>query len=153
MICSCKDSDKSTMKNSLNSNGLDDTVKNGKIIESIQSDQIDSLTNNSSTKIFIHIMPSSNWIDSMQIINGEDGWNTVVDDNQYYIDLAKKYLTPKGYSEIDEPSEKIWKLEGKNGIIKKIDSDTIKNKWGLIIFDGINNPYFYNGTEPDEDLE
>ena len=82
MICSCKDSDKSTMKNSLNSNGLDDTVKNGKIIESIQSDQIDSLTNNSSTKIFIHIMPSSNWIDSLQIIHGEDGWHTVVDDNQ-----------------------------------------------------------------------
>ena len=141
------------MVNSLNSNGLDDTIKNGMIIESIQSDQINTLTKNSSTKIFIHIMPSSHWIDSMQIINGEDGWNTVVDDNQYYIDLAKKYLTTKGYSEIDEPSGKIWKLEGQKGIIKKIDSDTIKNKWGLIIFNGIDNPYFYNGTEPDEDLE
>lgn len=104
-------------------------------------------------KIFISIIPSVQWIDSMQKLNGEDGWNEVVQDNVYYEELSKSFLISKGFKEIESPSERIWKLVGDRGIVKNINSDTLKDKWGLIIFDGIHDPIFYEGVQPEVDLK
>lgn len=108
---------------------------------------------NVDSKGFISIYPSKEWIDSMQAILGEDGWNEVVFDNQHFIHEAQTYLKSKGYVEMEQPEGKLWKIKRPNCIVKTIDSDTLVYKWGTLIFNWHEDPVFYEGTEPDEDLK
>jgi hypothetical protein len=108
---------------------------------------------NAQPKVYISILPGDKWIDSMQQINGEEGWNEVVADNEYYRNQTETYLKSKGYIEIDEPKDKIWSIKRPNFLVKTIHSDTLADKWGVIIFNGNNDPVFYDGMEPEIDLD
>jgi len=104
-------------------------------------------------KAFISILPSGKWLDSMQSIYAEDDWNEVVFDNEHYRNQTEVYLKSKGYIEVRAPEDRIWKIKRPNGLLKMINSDTLSDKWGVIIFNENNDPIYYDGTEPDDDLK
>jgi hypothetical protein len=108
---------------------------------------------NIESKAYMSILPGDKWIDSMQQINGEEGWNEVVADNEHYRNQTEIYLTSKGYIEIAKPNGKMWYFIRPNNFLKTIDSDTLTNKLGTIIFNRNNDPVFYDGTEPEIDLD
>lgn len=107
----------------------------------------------SEPKVFISIYPGAKWIDSMQVLQGEEDWNEVVFDNQHFIHEAQTYLESKGYVEIEQPEGRIWKIKRPNCIVKTIDSDTLADKWGTLIFNWHEDPVFYSGTEPATELK
>lgn len=105
-----------------------------------------------SRNVFISVLPSDKWIDSMQNINSEDDWNEVVFDNEHYTHQTKVYLKAKGYSEMHRPKEGIWVIKRPNCHANVINFDTLANKWGVVIFSEDAEPIFYDGTEPEVDL-
>lgn len=89
----------------------------------------------------------------MQQLNGEDGWDEVVSDNEHYRNQTEVYLKSKGYSEIHGYKEGIWAIKRPGCHTNIINFDTLADKWGVVIFSGDREPIFYNGTEPEIDLE
>lgn len=102
--------------------------------------------------VFISILPSDEWIDSMQSIYSEDDWNKVVFDNEHYRNQTEEYLKSKGYVEMHRPKEGLWVIKRPNCHTNVINIDTLADKCGVIIFNGDNEPIFYNGTAPELDL-
>jgi hypothetical protein len=113
-----------------------------------------SITSDTSTfttidrTIALMIYPDSLWASEQQKINGEDGWNEIVADNEYYHSLAIDTLEKLGI--------KVQFINTKKHLIKFtkldksefcIDQNKMKDKWGLILFNMKTNPVFWNSTD------
>jgi len=107
----------------------------------------------SSDKIFIDIMPSEYYLDSIRKNLSEDEWDEIVFDNEYYKSLTSELLIKNDYKFIEKPAKDKWKFSLKNGTIQIVLSKNLENKWGYFIFNGIDSAFYYDGTYPVEDLK
>jgi len=96
----------------------------------------------------ITIIPDTNWVNEQQKSMSEDDWNTIVDDHQYYESLAEDTLKSYGidvlYKDANRRFIKFRKENNQNFII---DRQKMRDSWGLILFNGIDNPVLWGSTD------
>ncbi len=101
----------------------------------------------------ISVIPDTSWINKQQVEMGDD-WNEVVSDNQYYDQLAIDTLEKLDIPTFFAPREKRFinfvKADKSNYII---DLTKMKDAWGLILFNGIDNPVLWSNTDIESELK
>lgn len=114
---------------------------------------INNDTTFSSEKIYISILPSDDYLDSIQNVIQENEWNEIVSDNEYYRYLTEQYLESNGYTNVNKPNCRFWKFQLKNKKLQIFDSNTLQNDWGVLIYNSKDSVFFYDGTMPEIELE
>ncbi|MBD0403034.1 hypothetical protein [Flammeovirga sp. EKP202] len=105
-------------------------------------------------KCALDIFPSSKWIKTEQERMEEDDWMTVVDDNIYYIDLARQVLLKNKISHENLSRKKRYvKFMKEDEIVSIIDLEKMDNAWGIILYNGHDTPFLWSGTEIEEDIK
>ena len=107
----------------------------------------------SKEKLFITIFPSDNYLDSIQKIVPEDEWAEVASDNEFYRNAAEEYLVKKAYKSIKRPSTRFGYFKLIDGKRQVIDTLSIRESWGNLIFNGKDSPFIFEGTIPEIELE
>lgn len=93
----------------------------------------------------IAVIPDTSWINEQQRNMSEDEWNTIVDDHQYYQSLAEDTLEANGIKVVYRFNERRYiKFVKRNGRTFTIDRTKKKDLWGLILFNGIDDPVLCN---------
>ena len=101
----------------------------------------------------ISIIPDTSWINKQQNEMGED-WNEVVSDNQYYEYLAKDTLEKLDIPTFFASREKRFlKFIKSDNSSFTIDLAKMEDAWGLILYNGIDNPVLWSSTDIDAELE
>ncbi len=101
----------------------------------------------------ISVIPDTSWINKQQQEMGDD-WNEVVSDNQYYEQLAIDTLEKLDIPNFFAPREKRFinfvKTDNSSFMI---DLTKMKDAWGLILFNGTDNPVLWSSTDIDDELK
>lgn len=101
----------------------------------------------------ISVIPDTSWINKQQREMGDD-WNEVVSDNQYYeqiaIDTLEKLDIPTFFAAREKRFVNFTKKDKSSFMI---DLTKMKDAWGLILFNGIDNPVLWSSTEIDDELK
>ncbi|WP_321322525.1 hypothetical protein [Labilibaculum sp.] len=101
----------------------------------------------------ISVIPDTSWINKQQIEMGDD-WNEVVSDNQYYDQLAIDTLEKLDIPTFFAPREKRFiNFVKTDKSSYMIDLTKMKDAWGLILFNGIDNPVLWSNTDIDSELK
>jgi hypothetical protein len=102
----------------------------------------------------VSVIPDTTWINKQQKLMPEDDWNTIVSDNQYYQQIATDTLEKIGIPTIFAPRDKRYiKFLKNNGNECNIDLYKLIDAWGLILFNGIDNPVLWSSTEIDKEIK
>ncbi|WP_209405412.1 hypothetical protein [Pseudozobellia sp. WGM2] len=101
----------------------------------------------------ISVIPDTSWINKKQLEMG-DNWDEVVSDNQYYeqvaIDTLEKLDIPTFYAPREKRYIRLIKADESDFTI---DLTKMEKAWGLILFNGNDNPVLWSGTEIDAELK
>jgi len=101
----------------------------------------------------ISVIPDTLWINQQQREMGDD-WNEIVSDNQYYqqlaIDTLEKQDIPTFFAAREKRFVNFIKEDNSNFMI---DLTKMKDAWGLILFNGIDNPVLWSSTDIDDELK
>jgi len=101
----------------------------------------------------VSVLPDTLWINKMQKEIGED-WREIASDNNYYNHLAKDTLKkldiPTFYARRDKRFIRFVKADNSNFII---DLSKMKDAWGLILFNKMDNPVFWSSTDIDSEIK
>jgi len=101
----------------------------------------------------VSVIPDPSWINQQQKEMG-DNWNEVVSDNQYYEYLAKDTLEkldiPTSFASREKRFIRFVKADKSDFTI---DLTKMKDAWGLILFNGNDNPVLWSSTDIDEELK
>jgi hypothetical protein len=101
----------------------------------------------------VSIMPDTTWINQQQLKMG-DNWDEIVSDNLYYEHLAiealKKNEIPTFYNLREKRYIRFIKIDNSSVLI---DLTKMKDGWGLILFNGDDNPVLWSDTDIDEELK
>ncbi|MXV52409.1 hypothetical protein GS399_15650 [Pedobacter sp. HMF7647] len=119
----------------------------------IPDQKISSADTFQNEKIFLPILPSAKYLDSIQRITPEDEWSEIVSDNEYYRNQTQEYLNKQGYKEIKIPLKRFWYFKLKNGKLQTIDTIDLANRWGSLIYNGKDSAIVFEGTIPEEELK
>lgn len=84
------------------------------------------------------IEPDDKTIDHLKKINSEDDYNTIVDDNEFYISESTTFLDSVKLKEIQKYSKGSVVFKTAAGGIYSLKLDSIP--WGVILFNGNNKP-------------
>lgn len=104
--------------------------------------------------IAIIILPDSTWSNEQQKEIGEEGWNEIVADHDYYQYEATSTLEEKGIKvKFYDSNKQYYKFIKKDKSIYCIDKTKMKDKWGLILFNIDKDPVFWIDTSIDEALK
>lgn len=96
----------------------------------------------------VAILPDTLWINEQQRSMSEDDWNTIVDDHQYYQSLAEDTLETNGIKVFYRLNDRRFiKFVKNNGQVFTIDKQKKKDMWGLILFNGIDDPVIWGDME------
>jgi hypothetical protein len=102
----------------------------------------------------VMIMPDSAWMSQQQKEAGEDGWNEVVADNEYYGSEAMDSLEKRGIqSRFFESDKRFYKFIRKDKSVYWVDKHKMKDSWGLILFNTGKNPVFWSSTSIDDAIK
>lgn len=116
-------------------------------------------TNQSDTSTFILIdkttaiiiYPDTTWINKQQKEMGEDGWNEIVADHEYYQSEATTTLEENGINiAFYDTDKRYYKFVKRDKSIYCIDKTKMKDKWGIILYNTDKNPVFWLDTSIDE---
>jgi len=161
LLCSCNSNNTTTSVAKQDSLAVD-KPKNANVAKSyesldfarttIKNDTSNVITINRSMAIII--LPDSTWSNKQQEEMGEDGWNEVVSDHDYYQSLAYDSLERKGISVKFFPATKqFYKFVKSNNSDYYVDRLKMKNKWGMILFNVNKDPVFWNNTTIDDAIK
>lgn len=96
----------------------------------------------------IAILPDTSWINEQQRSMSEDDWNTIVDDHHYYQSLAEDTLETNGIKVFYRLNDRRFiKFMKNNGQTFTLDKQKKKDMWGLILFNGIDDPVIWGDME------
>lgn len=99
----------------------------------------------------IIIYPDTTWINKQQKEMGEDGWNEIVSDHEYYQSEATTTLENNGINiAFYDTNKRYYKFVKSDKSIYCIDKTKMKDKWGMILFNSDKNPVFWLDTSIDE---
>ncbi len=101
----------------------------------------------------ISIIPDTTWINKQQKEMGEN-WNEVLSDNEYYEYLAedtlKKLDIPTFFAPREKRFIKFIKSDKSSFII---DLTKMEDAWGLILFNGEDNPVLWESTDIENEIK
>lgn len=101
----------------------------------------------------ISVIPDTSWINKQQKEMGDD-WNEVLSDNQYYEYLAKDTLEKLDIPTFFAPRKKRFlKFIKSDKSSFTIDLTKMEDAWGLILYNGVDNPVLWCSTDIDTELE
>ncbi|MDD2797612.1 MAG: hypothetical protein PHV20_03370 [Bacteroidales bacterium] len=104
--------------------------------------------------IAIIILPDSTWSNQQQKELGEDGWNEIVADHDYYQSDAMDLLEKNGIEvKFFNTNKQFYKFIKSDKSVYCIDKSKMKDKWGLILFNKDKNPVFWNNTSIEDALK
>lgn len=96
----------------------------------------------------IAVIPDTSWINEQQRSMSEDEWNTIVDDHQYYQSLAEETLETNGIKVVYRFNERRYiRFVKRNGRTFTIDRAKKEDIWGLILFNGKDDPVLWHDTD------
>ncbi|RPJ66200.1 MAG: hypothetical protein EHM20_17575 [Alphaproteobacteria bacterium] len=102
----------------------------------------------------ISVIPDTSWINSKQRSMPEDEWNTIVSDNQFYEQIAIDTLEKLDIPTLFAPREKRYiKFLKSNGKECFLDLGKMYNAWGLILFNGNDDPVLWSSTDIDNEIK
>lgn len=104
-------------------------------------------------KLFISVIPSKSYLDSIQQVTPASEWTEIVSDNNYYMDVTRTYLLAHGYKEMDLIPSFPIRLQLANGNIQTIDIRTVYDEWGTYVFNGKDSAFLYTGIVPDREIQ
>ncbi|MDR2971662.1 MAG: hypothetical protein LBU83_07035 [Bacteroidales bacterium] len=149
--------------NSIDTMSIDDRFWEGDIFRSYISLDFAQTTINiedtSQISIFdkmcsVQVIPDTSWLTKRQSEMSEDDWDIIVDDIVYYIyeaeETLKKHNIPTYYASREKKYVKFIKTDKSNFVI---DLTKILDAWGLILFNGNDNPVYWQGDIIDEELK
>ena len=139
-------------------------IKNEEIENSKSYENLDFAKTNNKTDtstfiiidktIAIIIYPDTTWINKQQKEIGEDGWNEIVADHDYYQAEAMTVLENKGIEvKFINSDKQFYKFIKSDKSIYCIDKAKMKDKWGLILFNTDKDPVFWLDTSIDEAMK
>jgi len=83
-----------------------------------------------------------------QIRVDSEGFYSVADDFSYYTSMARDTLEKNGISQQSYNHQKRYLVfKGTAGTIYTIDGDKIQNVWGTILFNSVDTPVLWSGTD------
>jgi hypothetical protein len=150
-LISCSEQTESNSSNKSPNDTFKNTLKTLGGSENNISNGGDSIF--SKNKIFISIMPSDKYLDSIQKTVPEDEWNEVVSDNEYYRDLTEEFLIKQGYKEVERPYNRFWYFKLRDKRIQRIDTLSLHKNWGNLIFNGKDSAFIFESASPEIELE
>lgn len=104
--------------------------------------------------IAIMILPDTTWINNQQKELGEDGWNEVVADNEYYQSQATDTLEKIGIEvKFFKTKKRYFKFIKKDKSEYCIDNLKMKDRWGLILFSVDKDPVYWSDTMIDDAIK
>lgn len=122
-------------------------AKSSNIIDTSKYIAIDS-------SMAIMIYPDSTWINKQQKEIGEDGWNEVVSDYDYYQSEAMDTLEKVGINIRFFHSEKqYYKFIKADNSFYCIDKSKMKDRWGLILFNKEKDPVWWSSTSIEDAIK
>lgn len=102
----------------------------------------------------VMIYPDTTWINEQQKEMGEDGWNEVVSDHDYYqaeaIDALEKVGINVRFFNSDKQYFKFIKADKS---VYCIDKSKMKDRWGLILFNKDKDPVLWSSTLIDDAMK
>ncbi len=103
---------------------------------------------------FIFFIPDKSTIDSLKRAQGEDGFETVIEDNSYQDSEAKIFLEKqKTMREQDAGITDNLEFFKSNGTIVRINLKKLNKIWGIVLFDGKNDPVITTSTNVETDYK
>jgi len=107
-----------------------------------------------SKKIALLFGPDSTWTAQQMKEMGEDGWNEVVADHDYYQAEAMDALETIGVEvKFYNSTKRYYKFVKVGGDAVYLDKMKMKDKWGLILFNPDKDPVFWNSTMIDDAIK
>ncbi|WP_375562629.1 hypothetical protein ACE193_08835 [Bernardetia sp. OM2101] len=98
----------------------------------------------------IFIMPTQKVIDSLQKAD-EKVYSIVLDDNMYYLGLARKHLDSLQIPVLDTVGEGDIKFQTNKNEIFELDLS--QNAWQVILFNGTDEPIKINTTDYETEIK
>jgi hypothetical protein len=96
----------------------------------------------------VHLVPDTAIINARKKTMTEDEWNTVIDDEQFYVYEAKQSLEKNGIEITYLKNDRRYlKFKKKSGQYFTVDRKKIDDFNGLILFNGVDNPVALIGTD------
>lgn len=99
----------------------------------------------------VFVRPNSKKIEMLQKRISEDDYNTIVDDNEYYMATSAEYLDSVKVKRIGRDSEGILVFKTVEGNIFKMNLDSLN--WGVLLFNGNAKPIEADITFINQDYE
>jgi hypothetical protein len=97
-----------------------------------------------STPHAILIMPTVGMIEESQKAD-EENYNTILNDNMNYLDLAREHLESLEISIVDTEAE--GKLKFKTAKNENFEVDLSQNAWKIVLFNGTDEPIQINAAD------
>jgi hypothetical protein len=96
----------------------------------------------------VTIMPDTTWLREYRESMPEDSWNEIISDNQYYESLATDTLELKGIQVFYglNYNKRYIKFKKTNDSYFTIDKTKMKDSWGIILFNGHDDPVIWSST-------
>lgn len=95
----------------------------------------------------IIILPDSTWSNEQQKEIGEEGWNEIVADHDYYHSEAETTLEGNGIDvKFYNSNKQFYKFIKSDKSVYCVDKSKIKDRWGLILFVIDKDPVFWIDT-------
>lgn len=134
-------------------------IENSKNYENLDFAKTNNKTDTSTfilidKKIAIIILPDSTWSNEQQKEIGEEGWNEIVADHDYYQAEAMTVLENKGIEvKFFNSDKQFYKFVKNDKSVYCIDKAKMKDKWGLILFNTDKDPVFWLDTSIEEAMK
>lgn len=101
----------------------------------------------------VSISPVDSWFEQKRNEMG-DVFDEVISDNNYYNSLAVESLKSNGIPTEKATREKQFiEFTKSNNSKYTIDLNKLQDAWGLILFNGTDNPVFWNATDIEPELK
>lgn len=97
------------------------------------------------------IQPNSEKIEKLKKENSEDDYNTIVDDNLYYMSTSIEYLDSVKVKRVERQSEGSVTFKTTKGVVYKFNVDSLY--WGILLFNGREKPIESDMTYINQDYE
>lgn len=98
-------------------------------------------------KMAVMFGPDSTWTAQQMKEMGEDGWNEVVADHDYYQSEAMDALENIGVDvKFFNSNKRYFKFVKNGNKAVYLDKMKMKEKWGLILFNADKDPVFWSST-------
>jgi len=102
----------------------------------------------------VQIYPDDSWLTKQQNEMSEDDWNEIAMDMDYYTYEATESLNKHNIPTYYAPREKRYvKFIKADKSYFTIDFNKMLDAWGLILFNGNDNPVFWRSTDIDDELK